>query len=147
MSTCRGVRSTPGSRRVASSSTIRPTPITVWTAGRRIAGCASPSPAPRWWTPQTRLSSSKRRWNLVSTSILHWHTPDVLRRSDTTSYCNYKGDATYWSAVIGETVVEDVVKMGDVVKVKVIAIDNRDRVKLSRKILLQEERGEAGGPR
>ena len=33
---------------------------------------------------------------------------DVLRRSDTTSYCNYKGDATYWSALIGETVVEDV---------------------------------------
>lgn len=33
---------------------------------------------------------------------------DVLRRSDTTSYCNYKGDATYWSAVISETVVEDV---------------------------------------
>ena len=33
---------------------------------------------------------------------------DLLRRSDTTSYCNYKGDATYWSAVIGDTVVEDV---------------------------------------
>ena len=33
---------------------------------------------------------------------------DLLRRSDTTSYCNYKGYATYWSAVIGDTVVEDV---------------------------------------
>lgn len=33
---------------------------------------------------------------------------DVLRRSDTTSYCNYKGYATYWSAVIGDSVVEDV---------------------------------------
>ena len=33
---------------------------------------------------------------------------DLLRRSDTTSYCNYKGYATYWSAVIGESVVEDV---------------------------------------
>ena len=33
---------------------------------------------------------------------------DLLRRSDTTSYCNYKGDATYWSAVIGDTVVGDV---------------------------------------
>ena len=33
---------------------------------------------------------------------------DLLRRSDTASYCNYKGDATYWSAVIGDTVVEDV---------------------------------------
>ncbi len=33
---------------------------------------------------------------------------DLLRRSDTTSYCNYKGEATYWSAVVGDTVVEDV---------------------------------------
>ena len=33
---------------------------------------------------------------------------DLLRRSDTTSYCNYKGNATYWSAVIGESVIEDV---------------------------------------
>jgi uncharacterized protein (DUF427 family) len=35
------------------------------------------------------------------------HT-DVLRQSDTSTYCNYKGMATYWSAVIGDTVVEDV---------------------------------------
>ena len=33
---------------------------------------------------------------------------DLLRRSDTTSYCNYKGYATYWSAVIGDSVVDDV---------------------------------------
>ncbi|MGV0716648.1 DUF427 domain-containing protein [Mycolicibacterium sp. XJ662] len=33
---------------------------------------------------------------------------DLLRRSDTTSYCNYKGYATYWSAVIGDEVVDDV---------------------------------------
>ncbi len=33
---------------------------------------------------------------------------DLLRRSDTSSYCNYKGYATYWSAVIGDTVVDDV---------------------------------------
>ena len=33
---------------------------------------------------------------------------DLLRRSETTSYCNYKGDATYWSAVIGGTVHDDV---------------------------------------
>jgi uncharacterized protein (DUF427 family) len=33
---------------------------------------------------------------------------DSLRRSETTSYCNYKGYATYWSAVIGDTVVDDV---------------------------------------
>jgi uncharacterized protein (DUF427 family) len=33
---------------------------------------------------------------------------DLLRRSDTTSYCNYKGYATYWSAIVGDAVVEDV---------------------------------------
>jgi uncharacterized protein (DUF427 family) len=33
---------------------------------------------------------------------------DLLRPSATTSYCNYKGHARYWSAVIGDTVVEDV---------------------------------------
>ncbi len=35
------------------------------------------------------------------------HT-DVLRRSDTTSYCNYKGFATYWSATVGDTDIDDV---------------------------------------
>lgn len=33
---------------------------------------------------------------------------DLLAQSTTSSYCNYKGYATYWSAVLGETVVEDV---------------------------------------
>src|SRR5438105_2849892 len=33
---------------------------------------------------------------------------DLLRRSDSTTYCNYKGPATWWSAVVGDTVVEDV---------------------------------------
>jgi uncharacterized protein (DUF427 family) len=33
---------------------------------------------------------------------------DLLRRTETTSYCNYKGVATYWAAVIGDTVVHDV---------------------------------------
>ncbi|SEH85433.1 Uncharacterized conserved protein, DUF427 family [Mycolicibacterium rutilum] len=33
---------------------------------------------------------------------------DLLRPSATTSYCNYKGYATYWSATVGDTVVEDV---------------------------------------
>jgi polyribonucleotide nucleotidyltransferase len=35
--------------------------------------------------------------------------------------------------------VEDVVKVGDRIKVKVIAIDEHDRVKLSRKVLLREQ--------
>jgi polyribonucleotide nucleotidyltransferase len=38
--------------------------------------------------------------------------------------------------------VEDVVRVGDKLKVKVIAIDAQDRVKLSRKAVIREERGE-----
>jgi uncharacterized protein (DUF427 family) len=33
---------------------------------------------------------------------------DLLRRSESSSYCNYKGVTTYWSAVIGDAVVDDV---------------------------------------
>lgn len=33
---------------------------------------------------------------------------DLLQSSTTSTYCNYKGHATYWSVVIGETLVEDV---------------------------------------
>jgi uncharacterized protein (DUF427 family) len=33
---------------------------------------------------------------------------DVLRPSATSTYCNYKGTATYWTAAIGDTVAEDV---------------------------------------
>jgi uncharacterized protein (DUF427 family) len=33
---------------------------------------------------------------------------DLLRPTQTSSYCNYKGHATYWAAVIGDTIVEDV---------------------------------------
>jgi uncharacterized protein (DUF427 family) len=33
---------------------------------------------------------------------------DLLRRTDTSTYCNYKGYATYWGAVVGDRVVDDV---------------------------------------
>jgi uncharacterized protein (DUF427 family) len=33
---------------------------------------------------------------------------EMLRQTDTSTYCNYKGVATYWSAVIGETAVDDI---------------------------------------
>lgn len=33
---------------------------------------------------------------------------DLLRPSETATYCNYKGDATYWSAAIDGRVVDDV---------------------------------------
>ena len=43
--------------------------------------------------------------------------------------------------------VEDVCKVGDQMQVKVIAIDEQDRVKLSRKVLLREQnQGADGGP-
>jgi uncharacterized protein (DUF427 family) len=33
---------------------------------------------------------------------------DLLRRSETSSYCNYKGFATYWSVVVDDLAVDDV---------------------------------------
>jgi uncharacterized protein (DUF427 family) len=33
---------------------------------------------------------------------------DLLRQTGTSTYCNYKGVATYWSALIGDAKVEDV---------------------------------------
>jgi uncharacterized protein (DUF427 family) len=33
---------------------------------------------------------------------------DLLVPSDTTTYCPYKGEASYWTATVGDTVVEDV---------------------------------------
>ena len=32
---------------------------------------------------------------------------DLLRRSETSTYCNYKGFATYWSVVLGDLVIGD----------------------------------------
>ena len=49
----------------------------------------------------------KLRSSRAFTSTRRWFARTCCR-SDTASYCNYKGDATYWSAVIGDTVVEDV---------------------------------------
>src|SRR5665213_2012068 len=43
-----------------------------------------------------------------------WYVPaadvraDLLVPSDTTSYCPFKGDATYWSLVVGERIEKDV---------------------------------------
>jgi uncharacterized protein (DUF427 family) len=33
---------------------------------------------------------------------------DLLRPSQTSSYCNYKGFASYWSVAVGDTVVDDI---------------------------------------
>lgn len=33
---------------------------------------------------------------------------DLLKKTGTSTYCNYKGTATYWTAVIGDAVIEDV---------------------------------------
>jgi polyribonucleotide nucleotidyltransferase len=42
--------------------------------------------------------------------------------------------------------VDSVCKVGDIMQVKVIAIDDQNRVKLSRKALLREQRGDSGAP-
>ena len=41
--------------------------------------------------------------------------------------------------------VHDVVKIGDIIEVKVIAVDDQNRVKLSRKAILMEKAQAAGG--
>jgi uncharacterized protein (DUF427 family) len=33
---------------------------------------------------------------------------EFLRQTDTSTYCNYKGHATYWSAGVGDTEIADV---------------------------------------
>ena len=33
---------------------------------------------------------------------------DLLRPTETSTFCNYKGYASYWAAVVGDTVVDDV---------------------------------------
>jgi uncharacterized protein (DUF427 family) len=33
---------------------------------------------------------------------------DLLRQTDTSTYCNYKGFATYWSALSNDAVIEDI---------------------------------------
>lgn len=38
----------------------------------------------------------------------HLVRTDLLRRTETTTYCNYKGWATYWAAVVGDITVDDV---------------------------------------
>jgi uncharacterized protein (DUF427 family) len=35
---------------------------------------------------------------------------DLLRRSETSSYCNYKGFATYWSVVLDDSALDSVVE-------------------------------------
>jgi uncharacterized protein (DUF427 family) len=33
---------------------------------------------------------------------------ELLRPTETSTYCNYKGYATYWAAVVGDSIVDDV---------------------------------------
>jgi polyribonucleotide nucleotidyltransferase len=42
--------------------------------------------------------------------------------------------------------VADFCRIGDIMKVKVIAVDDQDRVKLSRKAVLREQAEAAGNP-
>ena len=105
---CRGTRWTPGSKRDARWCTIRPTRITASTAGptkRRlrveVAGTTLVD------TDDTVIVFETALEPRLYVDPSHVRT-DLLRQTDTSTYCNYKGVATYWSAVIGDTEVEDV---------------------------------------
>ena len=102
------MRSTGGWRRAVASCTIRRTRITASTAGRPTAGCA--------WLSATEVLVDTTDTMIVFETALEprlYVAPslvrtELLQRSETTSYCNYKGYATYWSAVLGDDIVEDV---------------------------------------
>ena len=108
-SMCPGMRSTRGSRKDADSSTTRRIRTTASTAARPTAGCGSASPAPRWSTPSTRsiVFETALEPRLYVDPSVGPHRP-VAAHGRRRSYCNYKGYATYWAAVIGDTVVDDV---------------------------------------
>ena len=108
-SACRGMRSTRGSRRAAGSSTTRRTRITGSTAGRpnrglrvTVAGAVLVDTTETVIVFETALEP-----RLYVAPVVGAHRLVAAHR-ETSSYCNYKGDATYWSAVIGDPVVEDV---------------------------------------
>ena len=71
---------------------------------------------------------------------------ELLRRTDTTSYCNYKGVATYWAAVVGETKVEDIAwsyeePMPETMPIKGFLSFDADRVGIDVLAELPESRG------
>ena len=103
-----GTPSTPGSRRDASSSTTHRTRTTGSTSGRPAAVSGSRSPATTLVdTDDTRILFETALGPKLYVDPALVRT-DLLQRSETTSYCNYKGHATWWSAVVDGTVVEDV---------------------------------------
>ena len=100
---------TRGSRRAGSWSTTRPTPTTGSTADRHrrhlrveVAGTTLVDTDDTVILFETALDAEALR-----PPARHVRT-DLLRRTPTTSYCNYKGHATYWAAVVGDTIVDDV---------------------------------------
>ena len=62
----------------------------------------------RWWIPtDTVIVFETALEPRLYVDPSHVRT-DLLRQTDTSTYCNYKGKATYWSAVVGAATVEDV---------------------------------------
>ncbi len=110
---CRGARIRPRAmgrgrhldlKRDARWCTTRPTRITASTAGRPPGGCASRWPAPRWWTPTDTVIVFETALDpRLYVDPAHVRT-ELLRQSNTSTYCNYKGWATYWSAADVEDV-------------------------------------------
>ena len=63
-----------------------------------------------------QLADSVRAWALFETGLpVRWYLPkvdvrmDLLTPTDTSSGCPYKGTAQYWSARVGDRVIDDVV--------------------------------------
>ena len=56
----------------------------------------------------TPSPSTRRRWTPGSTSTLATCAWTCSERSSTTTYCPYKGTASYWTARIGDEVVDDI---------------------------------------
>jgi uncharacterized protein (DUF427 family) len=85
-----------------------PTRITASTAGRRTGVCAlSPGDTTLVDTADTMIvfETALQPRLYIDPALVR---TDLLRRTDTSSYCNYKGVATYWAAVVGDTVIDDV---------------------------------------
>ena len=93
---------------------------TAGATGHRFREGGSPSrcrPGSCYVEPHPRRLQAIRDGRLVidTERALMVHRPDhihryadLLRQTATASYCNYKGVATYWSAVVGDLLIEDV---------------------------------------
>jgi uncharacterized protein (DUF427 family) len=63
---------------------------------------------------------------------------DLLRRTETSSYCNYKGVATHWAAQIGDRLVDDVAWSYEDPRPESVAIAGHLSFDLSKAVVVAE---------